>query len=191
VYRPRRGAAARGFPQPRYNRGIAIAGCGGGSARREEAQLTTLLQTLVAGLVGTSLMSFSMTAVHRSGWANADMVRALGSLVTRSLERALGWGLLIHNVSGVLFAIPYAAVLGALAGSGALLLVGLGAMLGFAHGLVVSLLLLAVVAEKHPLERFRKAGFEVAVAHILGHVAYGVGVASVVGLLGIDWGLRL
>ncbi len=42
----------------------------------------------------------------------------------------------------------------------------------------------AIVSDKHPLEEFRGADFEVAVAHIVGHVAYGVGVGLVVAVLG-------
>ena len=151
----------------------------------------TLLATFFAGIVGTSFMSVVMTVVHRTGWANADMIRALGSLITRSRDNALGWGLAIHFVSGMLFAIPYAIVLSAFGGKGAIITLGLGVLMGLAHGIVMSLLLLAAVSEKHPLEQFQKAGFEVAVAHILGHVAYGFGVALMVLALNIDWGLRL
>lgn len=39
---------------------------------------------------------------------------------------------------------------------------------------------MALVAERHPVEKFRRAGPEVAAAHIVGHVAYGLGV----GLMG-------
>jgi hypothetical protein len=39
---------------------------------------------------------------------------------------------------------------------------------------VVSLLLVIVVAEHHPLERFREAGFRVGVTHVAAHVVYGL-----------------
>lgn len=151
----------------------------------------TLVATFFAGIVGTLFMSVVMTVVHRSGWANADMIRALGSLITRSRENALGWGLVIHFVSGMLFAIPYTVVLSAFGGHGLPLTLGLGILMGLAHGIVMSLLLLAVVSEKHPVAQFQKAGFEVAVAHIVGHVAYGFGVALMVAVLHIDWGVRI
>ena len=151
----------------------------------------TLVKTLLAGLVGTSFMSVVMTVIHRREWANADMIRALGSCVTKSYEKALGWGLGIHFTSGALFAIPYAAILSAFPDGGFVVRIGLGTLLGLVHGLVMSLVLLAVVSEKHPLPQFQKAGFEVGVAHIFGHIAYGVGVAFMVELLRIDWGLRV
>lgn len=153
--------------------------------------MITLLQTFFAGLVGTGLMSTTMTIIHLQGWANADMIRALGSSVTKDYEHALLPGLGMHLFAGMLFAIPYAAVLGAIRPGGMFMVLGVGALMGFVHGIVASLVLLAVVSTKHPLKQFQHAGVEVALAHIAGHVAYGIGVAAVVTLLGIDWGVAL
>ncbi len=153
--------------------------------------MQTFVETMIAGLVGTSLMSVTMVGIHTLGWANADMIRGLGSLLTGSLEKALVPGLLIHLASGVvIFAIPYAAVLGAFGTSAPLTTVAIGAVMGLMHGLGMSLVLLSVVSRRHPLAEFREAGFEVAAAHIAGHVAYGIGVAIVVLAFGINWGLR-
>ena len=146
---------------------------------------------MLAGLVGTAGMSLSMGFIHAKGWANADMIRALGSLVTRSYERSFGPGLGIHLVGGQLFAVPYAVILGAFGETSFLTRLVLGAVLGLVHGLVMSLLLLVAVSERHPVEEFQEAGLEVAGAHVVGHVAYGIGVAVVVAALGIDWGIRL
>ena len=146
--------------------------------------LETAIQILLAGVLGTVLMSVTMGTIHAAGWANADMIRALGSLVTRRREGAFAAGLGIHLVAGALFAVPYTLILGALSGGGFLMTLGLGALLGLVHGIVMALVLLAVVSEKHPLEEFRETDFEVAVAHIVGHVAYGVGVGLVVAFLG-------
>ena len=61
---------------------------------------------------------------------------------------------MIHVASGVAFAFPYVIVLTGLnlpiAGT-----IGLGALIGFVHGFVMSFLLIAAVAEKHPLEQFQ------------------------------------
>jgi hypothetical protein len=59
--------------------------------------------------------------------------------------------------------------------------------MGLVHGLVVALALLAVVTKRHPVERFRNAEFEVAVAHIVGHVAYGFGVGLMILVFDIHW----
>jgi hypothetical protein len=41
-----------------------------------------------------------------------------------------------------------------------------------------------MVAEHHPLERFRDAGAEVAIAHMVGHIVYGLIVGFVIGFSG-------
>ena len=153
--------------------------------------MIAVLKTILAGLGATSVMSFVMTVIHRAEWANADMIRALGSCVTRSYEKALGWGLAIHFTGGLLFAFPYAIVLSAFANQGILLSVGMGALMGLVHGLVMSIALLAVVSEKHPLPQFQKADFEVAVAHIAGHIVYGMAMGFLARLLQIDWGIKV
>lgn len=152
---------------------------------------STLFETFAAGLVGASSMSLVMATIHSTGYANADMIRAIGSLITRKYEGSFGWGLAIHLVSGMLFAIPYTAVLSALGPMSLLMSIGLSGLMGLVHGFVMSLILLGVVTERHPMNRFQKAGFEVAIAHIVGHVAYGIGVGAVAYALSIDWGMRL
>ena len=150
----------------------------------------TVLATLFAGLVGTALMSVAMNYIHRAGWANADMIRAIGSAATRSYRGSFFPGLLIHFSAGMAFAFPYAIVLGGVRDYAAVVTYATGALIGFVHGFVMAFVLLAVT-DKHPVQRFRGAGFEVAAAHIVGHVVYGVGVAFMVHLLGIDWGFDL
>jgi hypothetical protein len=39
---------------------------------------------------------------------------------------------------------------------------------------VVSLLLVVIIAEHHPLERFQQAGLPVAITHIAAHLVYGL-----------------
>ena len=57
-------------------------------------------------------------------------------------------------------------------------------MIGVFHGVAFGFLLVVTVAEHHPLEQYRNAGFEVAIAHFAGHVIYGILVGLVVGLTG-------
>jgi hypothetical protein len=121
-------------------------------------------------------MSTVMTFIHRSGWANADMIRALGSLATRSYDNALFPGLLIHFAAGVVFAFPYVLFLRTLGEMPGAAVVGGAAAMGLFHGVAMAFVLLALVADNHPVERFRKVGPEVAAAHVVGHVAYGLGV---------------
>lgn len=149
-----------------------------------------ILGTIVAGMAGTALMTLVMALIQHTGWARADMIRALGSSITGSYERSLVPGLMTHFASGIVFAFPYVLVLGGLDLSSHAGTIGVGALIGFVHGFVMSFILVAAVAEKHPLPQFQEAGFEVAAAHILGHIAYGVGVGATVAFLDIHFDFR-
>ena len=61
---------------------------------------------------------------------------------------------------------------------------GAGTLIVFIRGAVAGFILVAVVAENHPLKEFKEAGFSVAVAHWLGHLIYGLIVGAVIGLMG-------
>ena len=141
------------------------------------------LLILIAGVTGTLFMSLVMYFVHRRGWANADMIRAIGSLVTRRYENSVGPGLLLHLMAGCIFAIPYIFVMRQAGVDHPLHLISVGLALGTFHGAAMIFILMAL-AEKHPIPQFRKANVDVAWSHVLGHMAYGTGVGVVVALLG-------
>lgn len=149
--------------------------------------IVTILLTILAGILGTAGMTFFMWLIHRSGLANADMMRAIGSLYTRSYEKSLLPGFIIHFGIGSILAFLYTAFLSIFYLKSVIAITGLGGMLGLFHGLVVSLALVALVAEHHPLEHFQKAGSEVVVAHMVGHVIYGLIVGAVIGVTGISF----
>jgi hypothetical protein len=148
-----------------------------------------IVHMVVAGIAGTVLMSLVMTFIHRGGWANADMIRALGSLVTKSYDNSLLPGLGIHYAIGALLAIPYTLILETMGSLGPLAMSGAGAAIGLFHGAAMSFVLLALVADNHPVQRFQDVGFEIAAAHVAGHVAYGFGVGAACAGLSIMGGL--
>jgi hypothetical protein len=142
------------------------------------------LIVIAAGFAGTAMMTGVMWFIHRSGWANADMIRALGSLVTRRYDNSLAPGLAMHFTAGCIFAVAYLLILRAVETHSGAATIAVSTALGLFHGAAMSFILLALVAETHPVERFRTAGFEVAAAHVVGHVAYGIGVGLVAAWLG-------
>lgn len=142
------------------------------------------LIVIVAGFVGTALMTGVMWFIHRSGWANADMSRALGSLITRRYENSLLPGIALHFAAGCFFAVGYLLVFRSLDLNSMGASIAVGTALGTFHGAAMSFILMALVAETHPVERFRTAGVEVAAAHVVGHIVYGMGVGFVAGWLG-------
>lgn len=143
-----------------------------------------ILISIIGGIFATSAMTLFLYGISSSGYANVDMVRALGSLFTKSLDNAFQVGIIIHTISGVIFAFLYSFIIMFLNVHGFASLVGAGLIIGFIHGAVVSFLLVASVAENHPLPQFQTAGFSVAVAHWFGHLVYGTVIGIVIGLIG-------
>ena len=143
--------------------------------------MDTYVLTALAGVAATIVMSAVMYFIHWREFAEADMIRALGGLVTRKEEDALFVGAAIHLVSGVIFAFLYVGTWSLFPLEGVREFLLFGILAGTFHGLVVSFLLISVVAGRHPLERFQNAGIDVGVAHLLGHVAYGATVGAIAG----------
>ncbi len=132
-----------------------------------------------AGLVGTSIMLALMSVLHRLKLANADMVRAIGSLYTRTYADSVLPGLLIQYTFGVVFAYAYASLIRFSPVVTPSSTVILATFVGLVHGIVVGLALEVMVAVYHPVKQFRKAGFAVVVAHIVGHISYGLSLGIV------------
>ena len=144
--------------------------------------VTLLLTAAVAGLLAGMVMELVLWIVGRAGWAKADMIAALGGLVTRRRENAWQTGAIIHAISAIGFAILYILVITKLGYTRLPASLMLGGGIGFLHGLIVSLGLVWVVAEQHPLEEFQEADFAIGLSHLVGHVAYGLVIGFVVGL---------
>lgn len=139
-----------------------------------------LLTSIAGGLAGATLMSLVMTLIDRSGIPGRHMVVALGSLLTGSKENARLVGGLLHAAAAVIYGLAYTWLLlvlnlhtwpSALFG-------GLG--LGVFHGIVVSLTLVWIVADQHPLPEYRETGPLVFLEHFAGHVVFGGTVGLVV-----------
>lgn len=144
-----------------------------------------LIVAFLSGVLATASMVLFMTLITKFGWAQADMMRAIGSLFTKSVDSSLLVGGFIHFTAGVGFAILYSLFLQQAGGTG-LPLALVGAALGFGHGLVVSLILASMVAEHHPLKQFREAGKGVVASYFAGHVVYGLVVGICVATSGLD-----
>jgi len=141
-----------------------------------------LITVLLAGLGGGGAMLLAMWLITRGGWAKGNMIVALGSLLTKSRGNAFRVGLVLHAGSAVVFATAYTLVMLSLGVTHLPMTMMLGLGLGVVHGMLVSLTLVWIVAEHHPLEEFNDAGLAVGLSHLAGHVAFGAVVGIVIGL---------
>lgn len=139
-----------------------------------------LLTSFFAGVAGIIAMEAVMWRIGQAQWAKGSMIIALGALITRRRENAFRTGLVLHVISATLFALLYTLAMDnlGLAQWPTALFVGTG--FGVFHGIIVSLALVWIVAEQHPLEEFNEAGLAVGLIHFAGHVAYGAAVGLVI-----------
>jgi hypothetical protein len=148
--------------------------------------LTTdhLLTALVAGLLGMVAMQLAMWGITRRGWAQGNMVVALGSLITRRRENAWRVGAILHVIAAFVFASLYLVAMVRFGFDRLPAALVAGVCFGLFHGMIVTLALVWIISEQHPLEEFQDAGLAVGVSHIAGHVAYGAVVGLVIGIAG-------
>ncbi len=135
--------------------------------------MQTAFLTIVAGVLASLAMASFMYSVQIFGLANGDMIRALGSYAKKTYQGSFFPGLVIYLLGGIIFAAIYIFIWRYFGITDPKTIVMSGALLGTAHGFCVSFGLIILVAEHHPLEKFRHAGFGVALTHILGHIVYG------------------
>lgn len=144
-----------------------------------------ILTVFLAGLVATGVMCAFLEIITKSKIANADMIRAIGSMFTKEYENSLSPGLFVQFSFGVFFSFIYFAVFSFFVPSSLILGLTAGFVMGFFHGMVVSMALVISVAEHHPLEKFRESGFAIAAAHVVGHMFYGLTLGAIYGLSGV------
>ncbi len=144
--------------------------------------LRLVLMPIVAGFIATGGMTAFLWSINRTGWANADMVRAVGSLVTKSYDNALRVGLIIHFVNGIIIAAAYLHLLSLLYLTNLGFAIFGGGVIGLFQGFVVGWGIIRF-AHRHPVEQFKEADYQVAIAHLIGHVIYGLLIGAIFGIM--------
>jgi hypothetical protein len=132
----------------------------------------------LAGLLGAGVMWLAMRQIERAGPPTGGMVVALGSLLTGSRHHALRTGIYVYLLAAVVFGVGYILLMRLLELTAWPHALFTGAGFGLFHGLVVSLGLVWVVADNHPLKEFREATPIIFLSHFAGHIVFG----TVVGL---------
>ena len=95
-----------------------------------------IIGAIVAGVVGTVVISMIMAMAPRMGMPKMAIWEMLGTMFNKDGNNALGW--VIHFMMGVIFAIIYAALWAAGIGSATL---ASGVIFGVVHFLVAGLMM--------------------------------------------------
>ncbi len=151
-----------------------------------------ILSSFASGLIATSIMVFFLYLPIVWNGDFYDVLGALGSTVTRSVDGQTRFiGGIIYFVGGLVFSVLYGwAVLALLRAESSfgipqlIIFPGLpvevnlfypliGAVFGLGHGVLVALLVTIIVIEHHPLERYR-ARFILVISQLISHIVFGI-----------------
>jgi len=145
-----------------------------------------IIGAIVAGIVGTAVMSLVIAMAPMMGMAKMDIVGMLGGMFSKASNRTLGW--IMHFMMGTIFAIIYAALWNA--GIGAANAAG-GLLFGAAHWLIVGLMMGGVpmmhagikagTVQAPGVYMTSSGGMLAFMSGLIGHVIYGLVVALVYG----------
>lgn len=148
-----------------------------------------VIAAVVAGLVGTAVMTILMIVAPQMGMPKMDMPALLGSMFGAPGNKTLG--LVMHFMMGIVFAVIYAALFSTIAGTSIILL---GALFGVAHWLVVGLMtgmmpMLHVGIKSGQVQApgiymTGLGGMLGFVGGLMGHIVFGLVVGLVYGLFG-------
>ncbi|MCB1041971.1 MAG: hypothetical protein KDC35_03480 [Acidobacteria bacterium] len=140
---------------------------------------------LIAGIAGVVVMSFFLRRARFLHLPETEMIRAIGSAITKRVDNALLPGTIIHTAGGVLFAYVYSFLLSTApdAAGSMMVIVVACTLMGLVHGLVVTLFLVITVAQYHPIDEFKKLEPGDMAAHVISHIAYGLTVGICLGVL--------
>lgn len=145
--------------------------------------MKVILVTLLGAILATTVRVLFLELISKIRNIHVDMIKAIGTLYHGSFHHAILRGLVPHYLFGIVSAFIYLLLLaifspGSIAGSAAF-----GGLIGFFHGCVVSFTLTVIVDENHPLQKFRKYGYEVVFYYWVAQILYGLVLGAIVGIV--------
>jgi hypothetical protein len=152
------------------------------SSMSDYFRLNSIFLTILAAILGTSGMGLFILVLTHSKSLNADVVKALGSIYRRSNDNSLLPGVVICFSAGIIVAFLHVVYVSPSFSCSITSSAGMGAVTGLLYGVIVFLLLVSLVGQRHPLKKFRETSFEVAVVYLIGCFIYGVIVGATLGI---------
>lgn len=146
-----------------------------------------IVGAIVAGLVGTVIMSMVMMMAPKMGIPKMAIWEMLGSMFSPDGNGASGW--VMHLMMGVIFGIVYAALWAVGIGSATVIS---GALFGLVHWLIVGVMMGAIPMIHAGIKAgsvstpgvfmLNSGGMMAFMGGLIGHIIFGVVVALVYGL---------
>ncbi|MFC1878938.1 DUF6789 family protein [Chloroflexota bacterium] len=136
-----------------------------------------LLGAIIAGLVGTLVMTIMMVIAPRMGMPKMDIMGMLGSMFTSEQGSAKMIGAVIHFMMGAIFGLIYAFVWSQGIGSATWLW---GLIFGAVHTVVI-IIMMPIMMKMHPRPPQTDGGLMMVVGQLMGHLVFGLVVALTYG----------
>lgn len=136
-----------------------------------------LVGAIIAGLVGTAVMTALMMTAPSMGLPKMDIIGLLGSMVSEDEGQARLIGTVMHFAMGSIFAIVYALLWSS--GIGAVSWLW-GIIFGLVHGVIVAVVM-PMMLNMHPRPPQLEGGAGMLMGMLAGHVLFGLVVALVYG----------
>jgi len=134
-----------------------------------------IIGAVIAGLVGTVVMTILMIVAPAMGMPKMDIVGMLGSMFTTNKGTATIVGWVVHLMMGVVFAIIYTFAWSQGIGSATWLW---GLIFGAIHA-IVAIVMMPMILRMHPRPPEMEGGAMTMVGQLMGHLVYGLVVALV------------
>jgi hypothetical protein len=143
--------------------------------------MEALVDMTIIGIVATASMSCFLWLISGLTNTHCDMVRAVGSIYTHDEKNSLVPGLIMQFTAGLLMTYIYGIFLEHLDLKASYEYAILGMLMGFIHGLIVSLVLAKLLGEHHPVEVYQTVTKRTVYAHLFAHIVFGLVIGTMYG----------
>lgn len=123
---------------------------------------------IIAGLIGTAVMTMLMYIAPLMGLPEMDIVRLLGSMFTADATAVLVLGVIIHFMMGAIFGLIYAWLWTKIGKPDVLW----GLIFGAVHG-VIAVAMMPIISSIHPRTTIAVTAL-FAMGLIIGHIVFGI-----------------
>jgi uncharacterized membrane protein YagU involved in acid resistance len=138
-----------------------------------------ILSAIIAGLLGTLVMTAMMYVAPMMGMPKMDIISMLGTMFTSNTGTARIVGVIAHFMMGAVFALIYALLWSLGIGNPTWLW---GLIFGAVHG-IVAMIAMPMMIKMHPRSPQMDSGAMMMIGLMMGHLVFGLVVALTYQLL--------